>query len=169
MNLHPIFAECVASPDEEMRYALKAPFVRGGFVYATDGRICVRAKSDAPDTEGQFPDTAGLGWNRDTSVVIALPEQLPEQPVNKCTGCKGNGFVQCDFGHEHSCEDCDGKGNVRPTVRVKVGESDINLRWASILKRHGCVLYKPAKPTAPIYFTFDGGDGIVMPMLPETP
>jgi len=29
----------------------------------------------------------------------------------KCGECHGKGYQECDLGHEHDCEECDGSGN----------------------------------------------------------
>lgn len=42
-----------------------------------------------------------------------LCEECRPKPVEKldeknvCTECGGYGFVECDMGHEHPCEECD--------------------------------------------------------------
>jgi len=30
---------------------------------------------------------------------------------DKCPECHGKGYEECDLGHEHDCEECDGSGN----------------------------------------------------------
>lgn len=42
--------------------------------------------------------------------IVATPGQ-----DDTCEKCGGLGFVQCDMGHEHECEDCEGDGKVTLT------------------------------------------------------
>lgn len=61
------------------RYAMSTPFVRRGFIYATDGRIIVRMTTDEGDTKQrpkspQIPDVESLGWDEPTTTPQPWPE-----------------------------------------------------------------------------------------------
>jgi excinuclease UvrABC ATPase subunit len=40
---------------------------------------------------------------------------LSENEVERCEECRGDGFIECNLGHEHECEECDGEGKRRLT------------------------------------------------------
>ena len=72
------------SPDERCNYSLATPWSEEGHVYATDGRICVRVKSDVclpkagsiPPCPALFADFArdDLAWM--TAPRLALPSAI---------------------------------------------------------------------------------------------
>lgn len=34
----------------------------------------------------------------------------------KCEDCNGDGVVECNLGHEHDCDKCDGEGEHKPST-----------------------------------------------------
>ncbi len=122
-SLPLIFAACVSS--ESSRYGIDKPFVRDGYVCATDGRIAVRMKTQMPSTPGSTPKIEDLNWNKGyKSVPIDLPNLGDEPKDKKCSKCDGIGRAdflcdKCDgygdsecfeCGHEKDCVACDGLG-----------------------------------------------------------
>lgn len=49
-DLDPIFAECLPIGDEDWSGRVAEPWVRAGYVYATNGQIVVRQPTSLPDT-----------------------------------------------------------------------------------------------------------------------
>ena len=109
---------------------MMTPFVIGGKLYATDARIAVEV-----DATGE-PDTPTTGNNRTdppnvqkvfettwdgTEVFKPWPAEAPiigeidcPQCENiVCKDCDGEGILECDMGHDHDCETCDGYGEIR--------------------------------------------------------
>ena len=124
-TLHPIIPECVGPAGFTLN--IDKPFPRDGYVYATNGHICVRqrgAKCDPPD--GETPPVEGLDWTREhyaeAPLVIdpaLLPEPPPDVACRQCSGtgkqvrckeCDGSGIVICDYDYDHDCPECKGKG-----------------------------------------------------------
>jgi RecJ-like exonuclease len=35
---------------------------------------------------------------------------------DKCDECGGKGYLECDLGHDHDCEECDGSGDAPDPV-----------------------------------------------------
>lgn len=121
---------CEHGPCE--RYALDAPWVVGGVMYATDARICVAVEVADPDSP---PDSKGRrrpnaknvldeGFSVKGLTWLPWPAAAPTEAIGQCQECKGEryldqvkcddchgaGEVVCDLGHDHVCRSCDGKG-----------------------------------------------------------
>lgn len=116
--------------DGPNRYRLGEPFVQGGRMFATDGRVAVSVLMDEPDTKSdtRFPSMAAVmdyvspateQWNAvigncdkcggDGSVMDVTCELC--KGSGECTVCSGSGTELCCFcSHEHDCEDFDGGG-----------------------------------------------------------
>lgn len=64
------------STDPAPRYEMRRPFVRDGWIYATDGRVCVRVPTSEPDTacsdDEEFPPCAKLFDERGVEKSRAL-------------------------------------------------------------------------------------------------
>lgn len=82
VGLHPIFKDCCAPDDVESRYAISHPWIKDGWICATDARICVRQATtlaDRPPPNGKTPpDLAGLSW--DMAEHSHVPVDLPAIP-----------------------------------------------------------------------------------------
>jgi hypothetical protein len=180
-NLHPIFAECCAG--EDSRYAIREPWVAGGFRYATDGRIVIRQKTGDPDTprgdRGPWPPAHSLHWDAALYSPDAVPVPQVEVQMVPCDECAGKGELEwkrkdrwCETLRKMlPCENCGGTGEVpNDTATVNVGDVKMLVRLAAILCRHGAKAW-PSKENRygrPLRFAVDGGaggeiEGLVMP------
>jgi len=112
------------------RRSLSAPFVRGGFRYATDGRAMVRLPAPGEsDTEDPLVPDASLifaavekltfaPWPADwesweTMEIEVEKEECPEchGETKECSRCDGSGQIECgECGQDYDCPDCEGKG-----------------------------------------------------------
>lgn len=111
--------------NDQCRPYLNNPFSIGDFTYASDGRIAVRT----PRLEGVgevdgAPDTIIKVFTEnltafDQAKPVPKPPQVANLPckacrrtgkVTPCETCGGEGYQECDLGHDHDCEDCDGNG-----------------------------------------------------------
>lgn len=115
-------------PDEDCRYAINKPYVKNGYLAATDAKIMITFPSTDPDTvfdagrKAPNPKSV-LDQISRVEAVNTWPETFPKcdvcglvkrrfPPLPKgCKNCKGLGEVRCNLGHEHDCEDCDGRGS----------------------------------------------------------
>lgn len=112
--------------EENGRYFINEPFVRGGFKVATDSRIMLVMPSDEPDTvsEKKFPDFKMI-LDRATKAVVdkEWPAEFPDCVCGRvksnwvslpkeCPECVGRGVRVCDLGHDHDCDTCDGRGRL---------------------------------------------------------
>lgn len=155
---HTNFAEAIRILDEAAfvtllpfcdrapyRYNIGEPFVLGGYLYATDSRICVRAPTSRPDSEGWFPNAGlifeqfqlhAIHWNRHRDQGLAadgLPLWNPWPPRAVfvqteddaqtgivCPICRGEGDYYVD-GDAVSCVYCDRSGFVERFDNVRLG------------------------------------------------
>lgn len=116
----------------DYRSYLNQPIVHGGFVYATNGHICVRAPAQATDTD------TPLTGEQPAKVLASLqkmfadqqdqrPADLPDlSAVTPCVSCHGAGSYMADNcntcdgngefyndGHDYTCKSCDGAGHFK--------------------------------------------------------
>lgn len=187
-----IFAACCA--DKDTRYSLSKPFVRDGYLCATDGKIAVRAPTDDPPS-GKGPNVGELPW--DIPVLgecdIPLMPEFTPPPCEHCKGtkkikcdeCDGGGTIECvcpcgECAHDVDCKSCDGTGytdcecnegfgDVQVACVFKIGDFKYSIayKYARILNEYGVTKIKiPAKDHHPARFSGHGFEGMVMPLSP---
>ena len=183
-KIHPF-----CSTDETRPHLLK-PFVKSGFVYATDGRHIVRAATELPD---ENPDAAKVEHVFKTytekfvhhggAIFRPLPDIPPEEKyMVTCEECWGNGryfcYAEIDGVRkkvEHKCDNCDGVGEFNEAKPTSVDiasqlqgarESRFNVALLHHVKDLGAdvqiaVLFE----NDPLWFKVDGiFEGFVMPI-----
>lgn len=190
MKLHPIFAECVAKEWLGTRYSIETTWVAGGWLYATDSRICVRCKTDEPDSIDPHADTnLARGYPPVAALFVGkwhdTPLKLPAEvkcEESKCRDCEGTGTVtlcsecectgrDCECKSKANrtsfpCEECD-HGIVRTWPSIDFGKVALGGRYVAILIRHNCRAFAWKGKNAankPVRFSFDGGEGLLMPV-----
>lgn len=161
---------------DETRMGINTPFVRDGWKYATDGRICVRIPTNEPDDSNEphkRPDAAAIfqGFDVTGLVPFVIPE-LQGVKDKKCPSCNGYGHSTCDHGHQHECDDCDETGVIEEWPKADIGGNDFSERYLSkIVNLPGLQFFaKSANMEAlkPAFFTFgEGGQGLLMPIRKE--
>jgi len=92
------------------------PFHKGGYLYATDGRICIRRVEEGPDAKNiprvdeVFSNNAPKSW-RPFQVNIPLCECCNgeiRKISNQCPSCDGDGeCYECNGEGEKECSCCD--------------------------------------------------------------
>lgn len=176
--------------EDETRHQLRAPYIRFGDTYATDGRIAIRVFGAVPEVEthDDYPNaaavinpipTTGL-WFRPT-LADGVGEDFPCPDCNgdtsPCTACKGDGEVEWKFatytrmdmcplcrGQGYGCNTCDDTGTVHDETPIHMG---LNWYKAFYIRR---IMALPGaelcggEAMEPARIRFDGGDGGVMPL-----
>jgi hypothetical protein len=162
---------------DETRMAICTPFVRDGWKYATDGRICVRILTTEPDDSNEpykRPDASALfkGFNVDGLEPFEIPT-IKGVKIIECDSCNGDGYAICDMGHEHECNDCDGDGHYEEWPKNEVGGQTFSERYLSkIINLPGLQFFARSadmETLKPAFFTFDNGQGLLMPIRKEKP
>lgn len=180
-NLPAIFRESVSSAGTA-RYGTHLPFVQDGYVVATNGRILVRTPATMPllpawtevateTVEGRrrVPRCAAV-WptpDRLAEVAAIMLGDLAKIPATApCDRCGGKGYRECDIGHEHDCDSCDGAGHQKVQVPVDVGRLKFRSDFLRILVRAGVrEIQLPTTPDRPGYFHGPGFDGLLVPLM----
>lgn len=84
----------------------------------------------------------------------------------ECQTCHGHGEVS---GGKNTCEECEGTGQVYVNrwASINIGNKLLGLRLLDKIKDLPGVMLGDcsADDKAPVYFKFDGGDGLLMPMI----
>lgn len=118
---------------DELRPWLTHPHEIGGFVYISNGHICLKSPASnfsqkfEPVEGEKVPNFEGI---REQAIPLITPVKLhsykieeclsalPKHPKRQvCTTCLGCGEVECsECGHEHECRDCKGAGGIGPVI-----------------------------------------------------
>lgn len=125
MKASEILALFVAKQDP--REYLKLPIRANGYLYATNGHICVRCGDDPEVTELAGPDAVKI-QHRIDEYIAECPADAVFHPLkfervqHKCRSCKGAGSIMpcyaCDdgvfdhYGIEYECRTCDAMGYI---------------------------------------------------------
>jgi hypothetical protein len=143
---------------------IQRPWSRGDFTYATNGKIIVRTPrlDNVPDHEFA-PDAARLKWDNHAH-AFPIPD-LPDPLVEACPDCCG------DEDYMPGCEECSGSGNVLVWGHTDIGGMRYDNEYLALIKglpgyQFCPVQYDWSKGNRPdpSPFTFDGGDGLLMPV-----
>jgi hypothetical protein len=166
---------------DETREYLMRPFNIGDFTFATDARIVLRVArrdglADLPKEKSETAERLGKYFAAVPTEYQPLPA-IP--PGNECTTCGGKGMTDsivcgdCGSlislnGQKIVCLDCI-NGRVFHEVRVPFGGHDINSHYLRLIHTlPNCriaVVPNPVEAESSFFgFTFDGGQGRLMPM-----
>ena len=181
-------AELICEPDYH-RELVRRPFDVDGETIVTDARILVSFDSrfgyDIPDSATER-DVKGMVTaakvGKLTLTEFPLTPPTIEKPSDcndrweiegpdeiECELCHGFGDVECEYGHDHDCPDCDGSGMVdntepelheRKDERIDIGGHDYAAFYVWILNQLPnvrCAVHQ--SDTKPLEFVFDGGHG----------
>ena len=155
---------------EAGRFDLSEPWVRKGWTYATNGQICVRIPTDAPDT----PTTDG-GRRRpgaweffETFDAEACVNEVPAT-----TGEMQSGWVecpQCELAGEGYCDKCQDQGFITGAVPVPVQVGVVRIAAKYIDQLHelpNVHCGKSLRVGEALPFVFEGGQGLLMPIVTQ--
>ena len=166
---------------------LETPFWRKGFLYASDGVVCVRipAEENPSFEHKRVPKAEELPhwWTDDAFFQWSPLPELPPVEYENCDDCGGSGqdwrqlrdcpkCGNCDW----PCENCDGSGQTKKITRVSIGGFDFNNFKLALLESlpNGSVSVssypnsKDGKDAGILRVRFDGGQGLVMGMNKES-
>lgn len=116
-----------------LKPGLTTPHLQDGKYYASEGQtmvffnesLCpgIASKNEyAPDYLSVIPTDSNSEIIIDGAKIQELINNLvPKIDETKaCLYCDGEGFQECDLGHEHDCEQCEGQGfiKVMPITQV---------------------------------------------------
>ena len=143
------------------------PWSRGDYTFATDGRIIIRLPRMADVLEKEDTPDALILW---ANVLISGdPVSIPNLPPPKlvrCEDCLGESKEAIA-----ECEECEGTGMIRAVQNTEVGGMTFADQYLELIKELPDYKFYPVKydfslgfKAPPSPFTFDGGDGLLMPV-----
>jgi hypothetical protein len=162
--------------DASNRYDLSEPFVKSGYLWATDGRICVRYKTAESDTvpKGEKnildPSDTFRQFKMDGDFVVTDKSYttVPCWACGECGHCccevcsgADDDDVVCD------CDCCNGSGTVHFPREVKIGSATVATKYDVLMRtlpNLRIAIPQPGEELNPISFVFDGGEGLLMPL-----
>ena len=158
--------------EADNRWITTKPFRIGEHVYATDGKMCVRTSLPIEVeelSEGRPPAADKLAWrNCQLPRVSIWPVKMPSMPsTERCTSCRGFGLQECDLGHEHKCEGCDGTGYVTPDIFVEPVRVGTVRLWPTDVAMVQAMGAEFCIGATPMGFCGDGFEGLVVPVHHE--
>jgi len=147
---------------------MDAPWVIGGWEYATDGVICIRILTTKADGEktGQ-PDAEALfkGFDPEKCDTPWLSGFVSDEIKTCCPQCDGDGYVYDVDGEQTRCIMCAGLGMAYVEMPRRINGIKIaNLYDRLIQSLPGVQFSRADKPPTNkmIRFAFLGGQGAVM-------
>ena len=160
-------------PPNPKHPALGQPWNYGPYTYATDACVMVRV----PARPKFASDPLSLGTGAETFFAeYPLPpakalSELPALPRSKgmnvpCPECHGSGAVLNRKGLPLLCACCGGERHVLNRTAVDVGVRRFAAHYLYRLATLPGLRIAAAlgKPSEPLRFVFDGGDGLLMPL-----
>lgn len=163
---------------------IATPFWRDGYLYASNGRYCVRVPSESGEPGHALAPAANRleHWWTDDSLFAWEP--FPESGSQKlrCDECRGTGQ---DFSigrccpkcgnNDFPCEDCEGTGWVDSFKNIMVGGFLFSGRFIHMLSSlpnstvnaSKSPTDKPYQRTGILRIRFDGGQALLMGITQE--
>lgn len=154
-------------------------FVVDGYEYGTDGVIAVRVKApgvaNSFNGDGRLPRANELPWDKidATKDWPALSILCSDKVL--CVICDGNRKLKTKCAHCNSvidgqdCWACKGLSEVDDMpYGARIGRNRIDLRHDTAIRKLSNVKWGLIR-TGMIGFTFDGGEGIVIPFAKDRP
>ncbi len=155
-----------ACDEDSVRFDLSKPFVRDGFVWATDGRIMVRTPEDRVEESAlaslrngdrKLPNPHDV-WRPSGSIAIDLPPSVVTEIT--CPKCEGEEYTEC--------YSCNGLRKEIVFEGVMCGHVMLAPRYLACLINYGVKkVYATSDPHHPVYFSDTLLEGLLMPMKQE--
>lgn len=148
------------------RESISQPFRTGEYVFATDGRICLRFNANVYSLIGPRDGTPTaeslekLDWRHNEVQSWGSVETL----FPLCKSCNGVGKHKCSCGHKHNCPKCSGNGRIGIKGDFKIGAAKIAERYLRLIASlpEAAIEAAPQKLDKPVAFKFKDGIGLIM-------
>jgi hypothetical protein len=154
--------------DRDIEAYLNAPFNLGDWTYATDG--CIVARIPRVDTvpHVELPEhilqTLLEIFAKEFSNWVPVPV-VTIRPGLDCDECYGTGESECNMGHMHNCEGCDGTGEQsRYTMdhKTMIGDACFADKYLALIQGWE-IAVDPNDVAAPAGIRLGDVRGILMP------
>jgi hypothetical protein len=151
---------------EERTCEIRQPFSRGDHTYATNGHVMVRVPrlADVPEVE-RAPHAEKVFDTAERGALAPLPvRDLPPPETEECEECsEGEPIHDCPD-CTCSCEACDDKREIPVQVSCTVNGRLFDTKYVRELQELPGIQFMVSPPEGPTWFTFEGGEGLLMPM-----
>jgi hypothetical protein len=142
----------------------ESPFVCRGWKYATNGYVAIRVPTTEPDASEYWSPAAELFW------AYAWPFSECNQPWPESSPTRGRASCPICGGWADTllhCDHCDAEGMVEQDLYQVIGEHRIGIASDRLIRTLPNVLWAKDQPQLrrAVAFTFDGGQGLVAPLL----
>lgn len=146
---------------------IREPFPRGDFLYATNGHIMVRVPRPADAVEVERAPHAEKLWDKTPLLELApLPAMtLPAVKKVDCASCGGGTESIHDCPNCNcECDTCGDQGEIEVQTTCEVNGTIFDTKYVRLIQTLPGVMF-PTSPPKDVgaKFTFDGGEGMVMP------
>jgi len=148
------------------------PWSRHEYTFATDRKIIVRVPRIMGTHDNRMaPDALNLPWNDRPTLSADIPD-LPESIMEICKFCEGEPVI-CEK-PRFVCDDCHGTGIQEVLQDIEVAGTWYNSKYLRIIKDLPDYEFFPVSIAGltpdqmrgkASHFTFDGGEGLLMPIL----
>lgn len=144
--------------DENFRYDLKAPFVYGDHLWATNGRILTRQPVEdfAPELIDRLMQRRGkmlipIGDGRPWTEPSGDPVELPQVTKAVCDGCHGQEHVEC-----FSCHGLRFEIDEKP---IDLGVVSLASHFVALLTDHGVTEIRVKSEKEAVHFAVGASRG----------
>jgi len=150
---------------------IERPWSRGGYSYATNGRILVRVdRRDDIAEEPLAPDCDALIDDADARGNYTWIKDIPDVEVKElaCPGCRGTGEIRWRRSTPITCDECNGKKMVVSPQMVSfpmsVSLADVYVKLIKDELPGAEIGIVESKDRVPVKIRFNGGIGLLMPI-----
>lgn len=148
------------------------PFSLGEYTYATNGHIAVRVPRDPNVPEIEAPPKIDACFAREFNPLAsrrALKNPIPPAAAaktKKCEECGGRGVEHECHSCKCKCWECEGSGWYEEIryQSLEIGSRIFNVHAVRKILTLPSVLFDADGKGKAIGFTFDGGEGMLMPL-----
>jgi hypothetical protein len=142
------------------------PWSRGGFTFFCNRHILIRVPEIADVPENTFAPSTFKLWPQNQKNKVDLKEhKIPDFSAPgtiECEQCCGTGRMEFDNG---VCSECNGDKYFEVTNPILIGQCHYSDRYLTMIKDLPELKFFPNENNNAAYFTFFGGDGLLMPMI----
>lgn len=137
----------------ELRRVFTSPFKQKGIYVATDGIGIIHMpvnvidwdlkEEEKPNVQKVLPAKFHASISIDVKLLSSEMDKYSVKieeykiPPRECEACEGEGRLDCDLGHTHDCENCDGTGETKgryPTGNMISDTQTAFKIWDSAIK-----------------------------------
>ena len=168
VNIDPTLLAFCDQHERSLRFYMKEPWVKDGYIWATDSIIAVRIKTDEPDSEAHSkrpPCEQLVQWSA-FPIVDGFPAPVAEVKWAACSTCGGEKKYPCPHCEQlMPCYNCDQTGEEVESTDVAIGEELFDAYQLSRVNKLGkvtCKMTQDKDGKAVLAFQIGPYEGLLM-------